>query len=263
MLHEYETLLVRELSDGIILVTLNRPNVCNAINFKMMQELRDLWKAFHQLSDLRCVILTGDGDRAFCAGADLKERRNLTLPSWKKQHAVLQQAIMAIVECPCPVIAAVNGLAFGGGFELVLACDFAYAVESAVFALPEVKLGIMPGAMGTQSLTKACGPRRAKEMIFTGHPIECQQAYEWGLINEVCANESLIEMAQHTAMNIVANAPLSVAATKKAINYSLGSSLQAGYDFEVSVYNELLPTKDRKEGINAFNEKRMPDFKGE
>ena len=248
--------------ESILVVTLNRPAVRNAINIEMMRELRQFWQAiFINPNAWRCIILTGS-EGAFCAGADLKERKNMNLDVWHSQHAVLQQAMLAMLDCPVPIISAVNGAAFGGGLELVLASDFAYASTKAVFGQSEVKLGIMPGALGTQNLPRACGLKRAKELCFTAESFSAINAYEWGIINRVCEPEELMREVLATAEKIAMNAPLAVREVKKALNMSQQLDIKSGYAFEVEAYNRLLPTEDREEGINAFNEKRKPAFTG-
>lgn len=259
-----KTIMTAKINDNILLVTLNRPDVRNAINIDMMHDLLHLWNELQMNSDkYRCVILTGTGDKAFCAGADLKARMDITIDVWRSQHAVLQQAMIAMHDCPIPLIAAVNGAAFGGGLELTLACDFAYAADTAIFAQSEVKVGLMPGALGTQNLPRACGLRRAKELTFTGDTFTAQQAFEWGVINKVCAGDALMKEALATATKIAENAPLAVKQAKKALNVSQHLDIKSGYFYEVEAYNQLLPTKDRVEGIKAFNEKRRPGFVGE
>jgi len=258
-----KTLLIEKPKDHILLVTLNRPEVRNAINIDMMHELLNLWEGLKQNPDnIRCVVLTGTGDKAFCAGADLKARHNITLEEWRKQHNVLQKAMIAMHDCPIPIIAAVNGAAFGGGLELTLGSDFAYAAETAMFSQSEVKVGLMPGALGTQNLPRACGIRRAKELTFTGEIFSAQQALEWKIVNKVCNPQSLVYEALETAEKISENAPLAVLQAKCSLNVSQHSDIKSGYVFEVEAYNTLLPTHDRVEGIKAFNEKRKPVFHG-
>ncbi len=263
MLSAFKTLQVSQVEAHILLVTLNRPEVMNAINSVMMSELHELWRNLYSpLEDLRCIILTGAGQKAFCAGADLKERKGLSIAVWKQQHAALQQAMLAMINCPIPIISAVNGVAFGGGLELVLASDFAYSARPAVFGQTETKLGIMPGAMGTQNLPRACGLRRAKELCFTAGAFSAQQAYDWGIVNRLYDADTLLSDVVVVAKKIAENAPLAVMQTKKALNMSGHSDLRSGYHYEIEAYNQLLATKDREEGITAFNEKRKPKFKG-
>lgn len=259
----FSTLMVEENFPHILQVTLNRPEARNAINIEMMNELVTLWsELLVNPRHLRCIVLTG-AEPAFCAGADLKARSNMDIDTWKMQHGVLQQAMLAMIDCPIPIIAAVNGAAFGGGLELALASDFVYAAKTAVFAQSEVKIGIIPGAMGTQHLPRACGLRRAKELTFTAMPFSAAEAYEWGIVNEIFEPEALMYETLKTANRICQNAPLAVQQAKKAMNVSQQLDIKAGYAFEVEAYHRTLLTKDRIEGIRAFNEKRNPEFIGE
>lgn len=187
----------------------------------------------------------------------------MTDAQWRYQHAVYEQGVMAVRNCPVPVIAAVNGAAYGGGCETALNTDFVYASSTARFALTEVTLGIMPGAMGTQNLPHAVGERRAKEIIFTGSPFTAEDAYAWGLVNKVCAPESLIEETLVTARKIAANAPQSIMRAKRSVSVASQVDRATGYQFELEAYNRLVGTKDRLEGVLAFNEKRKANFTGE
>ena len=257
----YSTLECNTSEPGILIVTLNRPEVRNAINSTMMAELVDVWKNVSQNTATRCVILTGAGT-AFCAGADLKERNGLTVETWREHHAILEAATEAMIDCPVPILAAVNGPAFGGGLELVLASDFAYAASTASFAMPEVTVGIMPGAMGTQNLPRACGLPRAREICYTGTPFSATEALQWGIVNRLCEPESLLHTVSLAARRISANAPLAIRNAKEATASALGNELKSGYRKELELYNQLIPTGDRQEGIQAFNEKRKPRFTG-
>jgi enoyl-CoA hydratase len=259
----YETLLLASPEEHLLVVTLNREDRSNALNTQMGRDLLDLFSGFYaDPQGIRCVILTGAGKKAFCAGADLKERNDMTNASWLAQHAVFEQHVRAMLDCPIPCIAAVNGAAFGGGMEMALCVDFIYAAKSARFALPETSLGIMPGAAGTQNLPRACGVRRAKEIILTAEPFSAQQAFEWGIVNKLCEDENLMMETLATARKIAGNGPLAVRQAKKSIGLAAGH-VGAGYAFEIEAYNRLVPTHDRVEGIRAFNEKRKPNFTGE
>ncbi len=259
----YETLKLEMKGEHVLLVTLNRPDVLNAINTQMGIDQLDLWtRITAEPGNLRCIVATGAGDRAFCAGGDLKQRNGMTDAQWRAQHEIFEKAFMALVECTVPVIAAVNGAAFGGGLEMALCCDFIYAVPGAKFALSETRLGIMPGGMGTQNLPRAVGERRAKELIFTARPFSAQEGLDWGLVNRVCATEKLLEEALGTAQAIAENGPLSIRQAKKSIHYGLQMDLLTGYRFEIEAYNRLVDTADRHEGVRAFNEKRKPRFEG-
>ena len=261
-LPDYATLKT-EFADHVLTVTLNRPEVRNALNTQMGRDLGDLWtRLTADAGEIRVVILTGAGDAAFCAGGDLKERNGMTDEQWQRQHEIFERAFWSEMDCPVPIVAAVNGHAYGGGLEFVLAADFAYGARTARFALTEVSIGIMPGGGGTQNLPRAVGERRAKELILTARPFSADEALQWGVLNRVCASSELMPAAMETARAIAANAPLSVRQAKKSIHYGLQGDLATGLRFEIEAYNRLVPTEDRREGIRAFNEKRKPVFKG-
>ena len=259
---QYQTLAVEE-RDHVQEVTLDRPDVMNALNTQMLRELMEVFERLQVDSgDLRCVILTGRGDKAFCAGGDLKERRGMTDETWQAQHAIVERMIRGILNCPLPIIGAINGAAYGGGCELAAAVDFVYASATARFALTEVTLGIMPGAGGTQNLTRAVGTRRAKEIILTGLPFTATDAAEWGLVNKVVEPGELMNAVRATAARIAGNAPISVRQAKQSIHRGSQMSLWDGLAFEIEAYNRMVPTQDRQEGVNAFNEKRKPVWRG-
>lgn len=259
----YETLRIDQAEPHVFVVTLNRPEVANARNTQMGRDLLDLWSGLYEDNqDARCIVLTGCGEKAFSAGGDLKERNGMTDQAWQRQHALFERERMALLDCPVPVIAAVNGAAYGGGLELILACDFIYAAERARFALTEVKIGIMPGGMGTQHLARMVGPCRAKEIILTARPFGAEEALAWGLVNRVCPNERLMDEALETARAISANAPLAIYRARKAIDVACEVDIRSGAAFELEAYNRLVGTEDRLEGVRAFNEKRAPLFKG-
>ena len=262
--NNFSTLKITNVKKNILQVTLNRPEVYNALNTVMMKELLDLWKwlGLNQ-SDYRCIILTGSGDKAFCAGADLKERNGMSVSQWMEQHAILEQAMREMVECQTPIISSVNGVAFGGGLELMLASDFSYSIEKAKFAFPEPKLGIIPGAMGTQWLPRVVGIKRAKEICFSCETFDAKIAEKWGIINSVFTNKQDLDKAVlNIAMKISKNAPIAIRQVKKSLSATLNMGLKAGYAFEIEAYNQCINTKDREEGVLAFNEKRKPNFKG-
>lgn len=258
----YQTILTELVDDATGLITLNRPQAANALSQQMAEELANAIHMAEAQSDIRCLILTGAGDKAFCAGADLKERQGMSNMQWHTQHAAFERALAAILHCKKPIIAAVNGAAMGGGLELAMACDFIYAAEGARFGLTEATLGIMPGMGGTQTLPRALGTRRAKEYLFLGKILSAEEGYKLGLINRVCPQTSLLEAAVSTAFSIAANAPLSVAAIKRAVGEGIEQPLATAMHTELRYYNELLSTQDRAEGINAWNEKRKPRFVG-
>ncbi len=257
----YQTLLVEKRNDYVLLVSLNRPEVLNALNTQMGKDQADLWtRLAAEPGAVRCVVLTGSGTRAFCAGADLKERNGMSDTVWRAQHEIFERAFMALMELPLPVIAAVNGHAYGGGLEIALCCDFIYAARTARLALSETRLGLIPGGGGTQNLARAAGERRAKELVFTAQAFDAQQGCDWGIVNRVC--DDVVADALATAQLIAANGPLAVRQAKKSMHYGLQMDLATGYRFEIEAYNQLVGTEDRREGVSAFNEKRKPRFQG-
>ncbi len=259
----FETLALEHPAAHVLQVTLNRPRVANAFNTQMATELMSCFENLAMESgDTRCVILTGSGARTFCAGGDLKERDGMSDEAWSAQHRVYERMIRAVIDCPVPVIAAVNGAAFGGGCELAAAVDFVYASDSASFAMTETSLGIIPGAGGTQTLARALGERRAKEVILSARRFGADEALHWGLVNEVFAGDRLLDEVLQAAVRIAANAPVAVRQAKQAIHRGLQMSLADGLGFEIEAYNRTVPTDDRREGVRAFNEKRKPEFKG-
>lgn len=258
------TLQLTTPAPHLLLVTLNRPAVLNAINTRMGEELLALWtRLTAEPGELRCVLLTGAGERAFCAGGDLKERHGMTDAAWRAQHEIFERAFFALLDMTVPVIAAVNGHAYGGGLETALACDFIYADVNAKFALSETRLGIMPGGGGTQNLARAVGERRAKELILRAQTFSAEQAAAWGLVNHVSAPGQVLADALMAAGHIAANGPLAVRQAKKAIHFGLQGDLRTGCRFEIEAYNRLVSSEDRHEGVRAFNEKRPPQFKGQ
>lgn len=259
----YRTLRFEQPCPHVGVLYLERPQVANAINTEMARELLHCFAAL--LEDpgaQRCIVLTGSGSKAFCAGGDLKERNGMTREQWSAQHVLIEGAIVALLECPVPVIAAVNGAAFGGGCELALAADFIYAASSARFALPETQLGIIPGAGGTQTLPRAAGTRRAAELIYSGMPFSADEALEWRIVNRVIAPEQLLTEAVQSAARIAASAPLAIRQAKKAVRIGTQMDLNRGLEFAIEAYNQLVDTNDRREGVRAFNEKRPPMFTG-
>ncbi len=258
-----ETLHLETPVPHVLQVRLDRPDASNALNTQMGAELKQIWDALYvNPGDVRCVVLTGTGEKAFCAGGDLKQRNNMTDAQWQEQHALFEIGMIAMMNCPIPIIAAVNGAAYGGGCEFVAAADFAYAADNARFALTETSLGIMPGAMGTQNLPRAVGDRRAKEIILTAAPFSAAEALTWGLVNTVVPLTELMAITLATATRIAGNAPVSTRQAQKSISMASQTDIAMGYKYEIEAYNRMVPTQDRLEGVRAFNEKRKPDFKG-
>jgi len=261
MQSEYATVATERVDTNILKVTLNRPRAANAINTQMG---RDMIAIFEELlvnpDGVRCVVLTGQGEKVFCAGGDLKERDGMSDSQWRDQHVVFERMIRAFMGCPVPTIGAINGAAFGGGCEIAAACDFIYASSNARFALTEVTLGIMPGTGGTQNLPRAIGSRRALEVILTGTPFSARQGFEWGFVNKVTEAVDLQPSVLETARRIARNAPIAVRQAKQSVHRGLQMSIADGLAFEIEAYNRLVPTEDRREGVRAFNERREPNF---
>lgn len=254
--------LFYEKKGPIAYVTLNRPKVLNALNKSVIAELRTVFEDSRDDSAVRGIILTGAGDKAFAAGADINEVLNDT-PIEAEEKTRLGQAVMNLIEnLGKPVIAAVNGFALGGGCELSMACTIRLAAESAKFGLPEVKLGIMPGYGGTQRLSRLVGKGLALQLILSGGMISAQEAYRIGLVNEVVPSAELISRAEAILNLIGANAPQSIKFALEAVNKGLETSLAEGLLIEASLFGILAATEDKKEGTSAFLAKRAPRFQG-
>ncbi|UCE01869.1 MAG: enoyl-CoA hydratase/isomerase family protein [Candidatus Latescibacterota bacterium] len=256
-------LLRVERDEHLLVWTLQRPEVLNAFNRPLLRTLMsEAERARHDRS-IRCVIVTGAGERAFSAGADLKERRGMSLDDTREYVHLIRTTFDAVARLPFPTIAAVNGMAFGGGMELLLACDLRVMAESARVGLTETSIGVMPGAGGTQRLPRLIGVTRAKELIFSARRVGAEEALRLGLVNRVVATEEVLAAAKQMAHEIAAQAPLAVRASKHAIDAGLDAGIAAGLDIEASAYALLLPTQDRLEGLRAFAEKRPPKYRGE
>lgn len=263
MRNDFTTITPERVDDHVLVLYFDRPERANAMNTQMGLELRAFFQDMYvDQEDLRVIVVTGRGNKAFSAGGDLKDRDGMTDQQWQHQHAIYEQMVRGLRDCPVPVIAAVNGAAFGGGCEFALGCDFIYAASNARFALTEVTLGIMPGAAGTINLPHAVGERRAREIIYTGSPFSAADALAWGLVNKVCEAESLMEETLVTARRIAANAPISIRQAKKSIALANQIDRNSAYMFELEAYSRMVPTADRQEGVRAFNEKRKPRFEG-
>jgi len=259
----YRHLLVERSEDGyVVTVTLNRPDQMNAMNTGMGEDLLACFDGLQRDRDARAVILTGAGDRAFCAGGDLKERNEMTDETWRAQHVIFEQAAFRVLRCPVPVIAAVEGFALAGGCELAILSDFIVASETAVFGVPETTLGIFPGIGGTQILPRLLGAPLAKELIFTGRRMKADEAKAAGLVNHLVPKGQARARALEIATTIAANGPIAVRQAKKAIAYGSETDLETGMILAIEAYNATVVTEDRLEGVRAFNEKRKPRFQG-
>jgi enoyl-CoA hydratase len=259
---KFETLLVESPAAGVLLLTLNRPHVLNAVNTQMSGELLKFFTDLETARDVQAVVMTGAGDRAYCVGADLKERNGMSNDAWRDQHAMHRRGHRQHMACPIPMIAAVNGLALGGGGEQVLSCDFIYAAEDAEFGFPEIKRGIMPGMGATQRLARVIGEPRAKELILTGDTFSAAEAHAWGMVNKLVPRQDVVTEAIAAAARIAANAPLAIRAAKQVIHAGLQTDLASGLMIEVLAHQRLSISDDRHEGVAAFNEKRPPVWRG-
>src|SRR5438093_7108731 len=259
----YRHLVVERSADRhIVTVTKNRPEQMNAMNTAMGEDLLACFDGFQRDPDVRAVVFTGAGDRAFCSGGDLKERNAMTDETWRAQHVIFEQAAFRVLRCPVPVIAAVEGFALAGGCELAILSGFIVASETAVFGVPETTLGILPGIGGTQLLPRILGAPLAKELIFTGRRIKADEARAAGLINHLVPAGQAKAKAREIAERIAANGPIAVRQAKKAIAYGLETDLDTAMILAIEAYNATVVTEDRLEGVRAFNEKRKAAFKG-
>lgn len=252
----------KEIEKGIGLITLNRPEAANALSLQLLKELNETLNDVGKNRDIRVVLITGSGEKAFCAGADLKERKTMNEQQVRETVRLIGSTVNQVEALPQPVIAVMNGVAFGGGLELALACDIRVASTEAKMGLTEVSLGIIPGAGGTQRLPRLIGVGKAKELIFTARRISANEALEINLVNAVYDKEQLLEKATELALEIAKNAPLSLIQAKVAINKGIETDLTTGLKIEELAYNELLHTEDRMEGLVAFQEKRQPQYQG-
>jgi len=254
--------LIFENNAGVGIVTLNRPKALNALNYEMLQELSALLDCIAQDETIKAVIITGSGEKAFVAGADITEMLPLSAIEGRTWAKFGQAVFNKIENLPQPVIAAINGFALGGGCELAMACDLRIASDKAKFGQPEVGLGIIPGFAGTQRLPRLVGKGRAKELLFTGDIIDVQEAYRIGLVNKVTAVEELMTAAQDTAQKIMSRAQVAVRLCKAAVNEGMDMDLESGIAYEAEAFGLCFSTGDQKEGMNAFVEKRKAAFLG-
>lgn len=262
---EYKYIIYDELSGenkGIGLITFNRPKVLNALSRETLEELKEALEGLKNNAAVRVVVLTGAGEKAFVAGADISQFPSMTLED-ARRFAEFGQSVFNLLEAlGQPVIAAVNGYALGGGCELASACDFIYAAPHAKFGQPEVNLGIIPGYGGTQRLVRQLGKAMAKELIFTGRIISADEALSIGLVNRVSALDKLLPDVFETARMIISRSPSAIREAKKAIETGYNKELSLGLQIEIEAFAKTFGTEDQKEGARAFLEKREPKFKG-
>lgn len=249
------------IDDKIAVVTLNRPQAANAMSHQLLNDLNDVINKLEQNKQIVCTIIVGAGDRVFCAGADLKERKGMSDDQVIQTVQYIGQTVMRIENLPMPVIAALNGVAFGGGLELALACDLRVAAEDVKLGLTETSLAIIPGAGGTQRLPRLIGLGQAKRLIYTAERLTAKEALDIGLIEQVCASNVLDEAIELAKM-ISKNGPVALKQAKTAIDQGMQTDLQTGLVIEHLAYKDTIPTEDRLEGLQAFREKRKPQYKG-
>lgn len=254
--------LITVLNEQLLYITINRPEKLNALNKEVLKELADAISLATNNSDVRGIIITGAGEKAFVAGADISEFQNYNLAQGKELAKIGQENVFnAIEKCGKPVIAAINGFALGGGLELAMACHIRIASENAKLGLPEVSLGLIPGYGGTQRLTQLVGKGKAIEMITTAEMISAAKALEIGLVNEVVPQFELIKKAEEILSKVKQRAPLAIASAIRAINAASNPNID-GYDIEIEEFGNCFQTEDFKEGVSAFLEKRKAEFKG-
>ena len=249
------------IDDKIAVVTLNRPQAANAMSHQLLNDLNDVINKLEQNKQIVCTIIVGAGDRVFCAGADLKERKGMSDDQVIQTVQYIGQTVMRIENLPMPVIAALNGVAFGGGLELALACDLRVAAEDVKLGLTETSLAIIPGAGGTQRLPRLIGLGQAKRLIYTAERLTAKEALDIGLIEQICASNVLDEAIELAKM-ISKNGPVALKQAKTAIDQGMQTDLQTGLVIEHLAYKDTIPTEDRLEGLQAFREKRKPQYQG-
>ena len=250
-----------QLKDGILIITIDRPKVLNALNAQTVSEIGQAFDAAHDDASIKCVILTGGGDKAFVAGADINELAKMTPITGKETSQKGQRVFSAIERFPKPVIGAINGFALGGGCELALACHIRIASEKALLGLPEVTLGIIPGYGGTQRMARLLGKGKALELILTGDRISAHDAERIGLVNKVVPADQLMATAEEMARKIASRGPLAVRAAIEAVMSGSDMPFEEGQVLEATLFGLLASTEDMKEGMGAFLEKRTADFK--
>lgn len=256
-------ILLSVSEEGVATITLNRPEAANALSLQMLYEFHEAIQEVKFDPNVRCVVITGAGEKVFCAGADLRERAGMDPVQVKKTVSLIRGNVNDIELLPQPVIAALNGSAFGGGLEIALACDIRISADHVKMGLTETSLAIIPGAGGTQRLPRLIGKGRAKELIYTARRITAQEAEKIGLVEYVVPYSELQNKALQIASEIAKNGPIAVQQAKFAIDKGIEVDIQNGLSIEQKAYEVIIPTKDRLEGLQAFKEKRPPQYRGE
>jgi enoyl-CoA hydratase/carnithine racemase len=251
-----------EVADGVAWVTLDRPGARNAISTKLAADLAATLEPLTTDPKVRAVVLTGSGDKAFCAGADLRERGTFDDAAWFAQREVFRRGFASVRRCPLPTVAAVFGYALGGGTELALSCDLVVASEDAVFGLPEVKLGLVPAGGGTQLLVRRVGRSVARDLVLTGRRVDAAEAARLGIADRVVPRAELTGTAAGLARELASGAPTAVRLAKWALEVGADLSLEAGLELEDQAWRRAVLSDDRREGVAAWNERRDPDWPG-
>jgi enoyl-CoA hydratase/carnithine racemase len=257
-----EKVLRVEQRPPVCVLTLNRPRSRNALNFELLEALEQALAALRFAEDLRVLIITGAGTKAFCAGADLKERLTMSEADVRRFLFGIRRLFTNIEELPLPTLAAINGIALGGGMELALACDLRVAAVNATMGLTETRFAIIPGAGGTQRLPRLVGIGMAKELIYTGRQLSAEEAVTVGLVNRLAEENNVMDVCQELAEEMCYSGPIALAQAKFAINRGLDADIHTGLAIEAGAYEVCIPTEDRLEGLRAFQEKRKPIYKG-
>lgn len=255
------TILYRK-ENGIAYVTINREEALNCFNFETLKSLQEVTDAISIDPEVKVVIFTGAGEKAFSAGADLKERKTLTETEVRRNVRAIRDVFNSIAALPQPTIAAVNGYALGGGFELMISCDFPIAVQGVTMGLTETSWAIIPGAGGTQRLPRLVGEMKAKELIFTAKRFSAEEGFELGVVLKVVNREDLMATCEQLAQAMMKNGPIAIKQAKYAITQGLNTDIHTGLAIESKAYELTIPTEDRLEALQAFSEKRTPNFKG-
>ncbi|TWI58108.1 enoyl-CoA hydratase-related protein [Halalkalibacter nanhaiisediminis] len=248
--------------DGIYTLTFNRPNAMNALSTQMALDIISSLEELRKKDDLRVLVITGSGEKSFCVGADLKERKGMDQKEWHEQHRIFEQTAEKIRTFDYPIIAALNGYALGGGLELALSADIRMAAEHTEVGFPEAKIGIIPGIGGTQLIPRAISVGIAKEILFRGNRVNAEIAKQLGLVNHIFPSSNLLESTYEIASEIARNAPISLKMIKKAVDTGLQVDINTALSIELQCYYKCADSEDRIEGIESFNEKRLPQWKG-
>ena len=258
-----DQLVVYERRDRIGIVTLNRPDALNALSGAMAEQVREAFESLHADREVWAVVLRAEGEKAFCVGADLKERAGFSLGDYYANRRSIRGMFQSIRQTPQPTIAAVFGFALGGGCELALSCDLLVAADGTKLGLPEMRVGLLPAGGGTQLMTRKLGPARAKELMFTGRRFDAAEGKEWGLVSRVVPRNQLDDAALELAAEVTKSSPVAVREGKAAIDAALGLPIEDGIEREDQAWRVVIESKDRTEGIAAFNEKRDPSWNNE